>query len=277
MKTVRREEPMEMEIGEEPTETEKLWQHLTDGAMKNLPEERSAQKERAFQLWCFNNGVNAVISAFLAAAKQAKIDPQTLCVVSGIGCLKPIYEALRCDCFHVHQGRSVPFSIGLHLANPSLKVVTIGDESDLLALGGNHIIHAARRNLDMMVIGIHSMEIDGQDEYPFNLPYLMSVCGVAYFARWTILNWDDLCHTIAEGLDRHGFRFIEFLCPLGAKEGLTLQMLRDFERRIVLKHFASPEEEGDLWNEKIVVGKFVDQDRPTFLDMFSQQILSQFG
>lgn len=282
MPMVRREEPMETEIWKEPKDMPALWQAIPDEMAMDLPEDWTAQKERLFQLWCFTNGVNAVVNAFVAATKQAEIDPCSLCVVSGIGCLEPIYEALRCDCFHVHQGRSIPFAIGLHLANPKLKVVVLSDDSDVLALGGNHIIHAARRNLEMVVICLHNFEIGRRDEFPFNLPYLISVCGATYFSRWTILDWDDLRHAILEALDKRGFRFIEVIAPSLSdgqknKPEEILSELQAFKECIVLKHFASPEEEGDLWNEQIVIGKFVDRECPTFLEMFRKQVLSQFG
>lgn len=280
MRIVRREEPIEVEIWKEQKKIEQVWQELPDALMMDLPEEWKGQKEQAFQLWCFQNGVNTVVNAFVAATKQAEIDPKNLCVVSGISCLQPIYETLNCDCFHPHQGRSIPFAIGLHIANPSLKVVVIGDDSDILAIGGNHVIHAARRNLDMMVICIHDLAIDEQDEYPFNLPYLISVCGAVYLARWTTLEWDALRNSIVEAFYKRGFRLIEVIAPSLSEQKTPdeiLAALQAFKERIVLKHFASPEKEGDLLNEQIVIGKFVDTERPTFLDMVAKQILSQFG
>jgi len=280
MRMVRREEPLEITIWQEPPEPEQIWRNLPDGIKALLPEEWKRRKEWLFNLWALQNGMSVVASAFVQAVRQAEIDNQKLCVISAVGCLVPIYELLKCDCFRVMQGRSVPFGIGLHLGNPEVKVAVLSDDSDILALGGNHIIHAARRNLDMLVICLHELALDGSDEQPpFNLPYLLSVCGAPYIARWTVFHWDNLRYTIAEALYKRGLRFIEVLMPTLFSEDASeiVEAMNAFIGRTVLKHFASPETEGDLTGEQIVVGKFVDTEKLTFLELFEREILSQFG
>ncbi len=280
MRMARRDERLTVTIWQDPPDMEQIWQDIPDEVMAWLPEEWQSQKEWLLNLWALQNGMSVVVSAFVQAVRQAEIDPKTLCVVSAVDCLLPIYETLRCDCFHVCQGRSVPFGIGLHLGNPNLKVVVLSDDSDILALGGNHVIHAARRNLDMMVVCLHELALDDRDEQPpFNLPHLLSVCGATYLARWGVWNWDELRHTFSEALYKRGFRFIEVLLPtLFAEEPLALgEAWRRFVAKSVIKHFASSEAEGDLTGEQIVLGKFVDEERLTFLEMVEREILSQFG
>ena len=279
MRMARREETLEVKLLREMPSPEQIWQNLPEELKVLLPEDWKARKEWLFDIWALQNGISIVISAFVQAVRQAEIDTQKLCVVSAVGCLTPVYEALNCDCFRVHQGRSIPFGIGLHLGNPSLKVAVLSDDSDILALGGNHVIHAARRNLDMLVICLHELALDGRDEQPpFNLPYLLSVCGAPYIARWTVFHWDNLRYTIAEALYKRGFRFIEVVMPTLFTEEPSefMEALNSFVGRTVLKHFASPETEGDLMGEQIVVGKFVDTEKLTFLDLMEREIFSQF-
>ncbi|MDW8027743.1 MAG: hypothetical protein RMK94_05055, partial [Armatimonadota bacterium] len=138
----------------------------------------------------------------------------------------------------------------------------------------------ARRNLDMLVICLHELALDGSDEQPpFNLPYLLSVCGATYIVRWTIFHWHELKHTIAEAFYKRGFRFVEVLMPtMFSKDGSeVVEAMKAFVGRTVIKHFASPETEGDLLGEQIVVGKFVETEKLTFLDLYEREILSQFG
>lgn len=280
MRMERREENLEVTIWQEPPTVEQIWQNLPDEIKALVPEEWQAQKEWLFNIWTLQNGISVVASAFVQAVRQAEIDTGKLCVISAVGCLVPIYEALKCDCFRVHQGRSIPFGIGLHLGNPNAKIAIISDDNDILALGGNHVIHAARRNIDMLVICLHELALDGRDEQPpFNLPYLLSVCGAPYIARWTVFHWDNLRYTIAEALYKRGFRFIEVLMPTLFSEDASeiIEAFNSFVSRTVLKHFASPELEGDLMGEQIVVGKFVDTEKFTFLDLYEQEILNQFG
>jgi 2-oxoglutarate ferredoxin oxidoreductase subunit beta len=276
----RREENLEVKIWQEQPTFEQIWRSFPEEMKALLPEEWQAQKERLFNLWTLQNGISVVASTFVQAVRQSGIDTEKLCVVSAVGCLVPIYEALRCNCFRVLQGRSIPFGIGLHLGNPNLKIAVLSDDSDILALGGNHIIHAARRNIDMLVVCLHELALDGRDEQPpFNLPYLLSVCGAPYIARWTIFHWENLRYTIAEALYKRGFRFIEVLIPtlFSEDEAEILEALNSFVGQTILKHFALPEIEGDLMGDQIVVGKFVDTEKLTFLDLYEQEILGQFG
>lgn len=275
----RREELLEVKLWHEPPSPGQIWQDLPETLKALLPRDWEAQKEWLFNLWALQNGISVAVNAFVQGVRQAEIDVQKLCVVSAVDCLVPIYEALKCDCFHVHQGRSIPFALGLHLGNPSSKVVVISDDSDILALGGNHLIHAARRNIDLLVICLHELALDGRDEQPpFNLPHLLSVCGAPYVVRWLVSQWDNLRYTVAEALYKRGLRFIEVLMPTLFVEDSSqlVELLEAFVSRAVLKHFASPETEGDLSGEQIVVGKFVDAEKPTFLDLVEREVLSQF-
>jgi 2-oxoglutarate/2-oxoacid ferredoxin oxidoreductase subunit beta len=83
---------------------------------------------------------------------ESKVDLQSLALVSGIGCTGRVAGCVKLDSFHTTHGRAIPFAAGLKLANPRLNVVVYSGDRDLSAIGGNHLIHAAGRNIDLKVI-----------------------------------------------------------------------------------------------------------------------------
>ena len=110
------------------------------------------KKDRLPHIWCPGCGLGTALSAFLMGIELAKIDLDKLVVVSGIGCAGRAAGYLNVDTFHTTHGRPIPFAIGLKLARPDLHVVVFSGDGDLATIGGNHLIHAARRNHDILVI-----------------------------------------------------------------------------------------------------------------------------
>lgn len=135
--------------------------------------------------------------------------------------------------FTPHTG-AIPFATGLKLANPKLNVVVYSGDGDLSAIGGNHLIHAARRNIDLKVIcvnnliyamtggqtapttpghAITSTSPYGACELAFNLPHLVEAAGAVYVARWTTFHVKQLARSIGEAFHKKGFSFIEVISP----------------------------------------------------------------
>ncbi len=104
--------------------------------------------DRIPHIWCPTCGLGIVLNSFLTAVKESDIPRQDIVVVSGIGCTGRAAGYVNLDSFHTTHGRALPFATGLKLGNPKLKVVVISGDGDLVAIGGNHLIHAARRNMD---------------------------------------------------------------------------------------------------------------------------------
>ncbi len=284
MATVWTEHPLQVEVLETLGE-ELEFEH---------PAEWALRRDRLPHIWCSGCGIGTTVNAFVAALRQAEIDLDKLCVVSGIGCSGRVAGYIKCDAFHTTHGRAVPFAIGLHLANPELKVVVFSGDGDIVAIGGNHLLHAARRNVDLLVICINNFNYGmtggqsgpttptgsrttttpyGNPEYAFNLPGLAAACGATYVARWTTLDLGRLRNSIAEALHKRGFRFIEVIAPCPVNYGRrnrlgeALDEMRYYKEKTVIKHFASLDECNLSLGGTIVVGKFVDKERPTFLDM----------
>ena len=115
------------------------------------------REDRLPHIWCPGCGLGSVTYCFIEGLLKSGIELDKIAVVSGIGCTGRVAGYLKFDSFHTTHGRALPFATGLKLANPELKVVVISGDGDLTSIGGNHLIHAARRNVDMTVICVNNL------------------------------------------------------------------------------------------------------------------------
>jgi 2-oxoglutarate ferredoxin oxidoreductase subunit beta len=257
------------------------------------------REDRMPHIWCAGCGIGSATGCFIRAIERAGMDPDKMAVVSGIGCAGRVAGYVRLDSFHTTHGRAIPFAIGLKLGNPDLNVVVFSGDGDLVAIGGNHLIHSARRNIDMTIICINNFNYGmtggqmgpttpldarstttpyGNMEYPFNLPYLAAASGATYVARWTVLHARQLERSIAEALTRPGFSFIEVISPCPAlygrmnKEPQGLDTLHFYQEQSIVRNGADPKDVPIAAGCPIVVGKFVDIERPTFWDCWRQML-----
>jgi 2-oxoglutarate ferredoxin oxidoreductase subunit beta len=260
--------------------------------------------DRMPHIWCPGCGIGTAVTAFALALEQAEIPMDNIAVVSGIGCAGRIAGYIKLDSFHTTHGRAVPFATGLKLANPKLKVVVFTGDGDLIAIGGNHFIHAARRNVDLTVLCLNNFNYAmtggqmgpttpqpattttspyGCFEHPFNLPFLAEGSGAVYVARWTALHIRRLTKAITEALQKKGFSFVEIIAPCPTlysrrnRLGDGLDELRHYHDNSVIKHGADTKEVDVGFRDKIVVGKFVDRERPSFMESLNHRFSKVFG
>jgi len=249
--------------------------------------------DRFPHIWCPGCGLGIVLTAFVRAMLASGIPPEKHVCVSGIGCTGRIAGYLNLDSFHTTHGRAIPFATGLHLVRPDLEVTVISGDGDLFAIGGNHFIHAARRNLDINVICVNNFNYGmtggqlgpttplgafsttsphGNYEPPFNLPLLAAAAGAVFVARWTVLHARQLERAILRAMKKRGFAFIEVLSPChvgfgkvnDVGEGVDEMWL--YRRQCIVRHDA-PLEELEIRLEKgqpIILGNFVDRERPVY-------------
>lgn len=240
--------------------------------------------------------MNPIITAFAKGIEKAGITPSNIIVPSDIPFKPDIVKVLGVDYFHTIRGRAVAFGTGIKLANPKLKVVPfIGD---LLTIGGNHLVHSGRRNMDLFVICINSFvhdKIAGKTspdssngfsafstfEEPFNIPHVANSCGAVYTARWTALHTDELADSIAEAFDKKGFSVIEVLSP-GPNyytdiSQIEYDLAKFYYYNSEIKNGEEPKNVGIKPDSKIVVGKFTDIKRPTYLDVYNSQLPKKLG
>ena len=198
------------------------------------PVEPFLRSDRMPLIWCPGCGIGTTVNSFARALIESKIDLGSLALVSGIGCTGRVAGYVKLDSFHTTHGRAIPFATGLKLANPKLNVVVYSGDGDLSAIGGNHLIHAARRNIDLKVICVNNLiyAMTGGQTAPttpdhsttstnpygvfepsFNLPHLVEAAGAVYVARWTTFHVRQLTRAISEAFQKKGFSFIEVISP----------------------------------------------------------------
>jgi len=268
------------------------------------PVEDFLRMDRIPHIWCSGCGIGVVVSSFADALRKSSLDLNKIAIVSGIGCTGRVAGYVKLDSFHSTHGRPIPFATGLKLANPELKVVVFSGDGDLFGIGGNHFIHAARRNMDMVVICVNNFNYAmtggqvaattpiganlsttpyGNFEHPFSLPYLADACGASYVARWTCLHIRRVTKSMQEALDKKGFSLIEVIAPcvtLYARRnrlGDGLNLLKFYYDNSVIQHGADTRTLDIGYQAKMICGKFVDRERPTFLDGMNAHMKKVLG
>lgn len=252
--------------------------------------------DRIPHIWCPGCGIGTVFSSCLIGMRGSGIDLKKTVMVSGIGCSGRGAGYVKLDSYHTTHGRAIPFATGMKLANPELNVVVFSGDGDLFAIGGNHFIHAARRNVDLTVVCVNNFNYGmtggqvaattpyhakttttpvGNPEAPFNLPLLAYASGATYVARWTILHVRELTESIYEALLKRGFSFVEVLAPCPVNYGRRnkerpLDTLKIYQERTIIKNNAHPTELEIDFDRAVTLGKFVDIDRPTCTEMYDK-------
>ncbi len=268
------------------------------------PMEDFLRMDRIPHIWCSGCGIGTVVTSFVEALKKSDLDLDKVAVVSGIGCTGRVAGYVKLDSFHTTHGRALPFATGLKLANPDLKVVVISGDGDIAGIGGNHLIHAARRNMDLTVICVNNFNYAmtggqvaattpmdanastapyGNFEHSFSLPYLAEAAGATYVARWTALHLRRVTKSIGEALGRKGFSFIEVITPcvtLYARRnrlGDGLNLLKYYYDKSEIKHGADTRTLDIDYQGKLIVGKFIEKEKSTFLDAMNEHMVKVLG
>lgn len=244
--------------------------------------------------FCPGCGAYTVMHAFLRAVYElGHRDLSEFVFCSGIGCSSWIPSPyFMADSIHTLHGRSIPVATGVKLMRPDLNVVVFGGDGDIVGIGLSHFIHAARRNLDVLVIMVNNMVYGmtggqvapttpfkskttttpyGSFEYPLDAVKLAVAAGANYAARWTTAHPNELKEAVKKALKLQGFRFIEAVsqCPtaFGRRVGFRNagEMIRWFKENSITLEEAKKLSEEEL-AEKIVAGEFVQRHRPTLTE-----------
>jgi 2-oxoglutarate ferredoxin oxidoreductase subunit beta len=258
---------------------------------KRHPMDNLLRMDRIPHIWCPGCGIGNAVSAFADALDKLEFDLDKVCVVSGIGCTGRVAGYIKVDSFHTTHGRAIPYATGIKLGNPDLKVVVISGDGDLVSIGGNHFVHAARRNIDLTVILVNNFIYAmtggqvapttpipaytttspfGNFETPSNVPQLAEAAGAVYVARWTAMHMRRLTYSIVDAFQKPGFSVVEVISPCAMyysrinKLGDGLDMMKFYYENSVIKH-GEPTDHLEIdYQKEIIVGKFVDRERPTF-------------
>ena len=246
-------------------------------------------------IWCPGCGNGIVVGAITRAIEASGIDRDKTVVVSGIGCSSRAPGYMDFDTLHTAHGRALAFATGIKMANPDLHVIIISGDGDASAIGGNHLIHACRRNIDMTLIivnnNIYGMTsgqyspltptgafattaVYGNVDRTFDLPALTSGAGATYVARSTVYHTPQLTKYIETGIKNKGFSVIEAVstCPtyFGRKNGLPepVQMLE------WLKDNSTNRKEGVTeYDKTYVLGEFVNKTAPEYTESYYNNVI----
>jgi 2-oxoglutarate ferredoxin oxidoreductase subunit beta len=259
------------------------------------PQDELLRTDRIPHIWCSGCGIGTVFGCVMAAIKKSGHPLDDVAVVAGIGCTGRMPGYIKLDSFHTTHGRAIPFATGLKLARPQESVLVCSGDGDLLAIGGNHFIHAARRNIDITVICVNNFNYGmtggqlapstpfgaktttspiGCPEEPFNFCHMAAASGAVYVARWTALHIRRLTDSIGEAMEKRGFSFVEVLSPCPTsfgrrnRMGKGLDIVKYYHEKSVIRNGIDPKDATLDFNKNLVMGKFVDIERPTFMDNY---------
>lgn len=238
--------------------------------------------------------IGTVITSLADCLKQEGLTARDYAIVSGIGCTGRSSGCFKAPAFHTTHGRAIPFATGLKLAKPRLKIFVLSGDGDISAIGGNHLIHAARRNIDISVICVNnsvygmtggqtapttqlgditSTSPDGNVEPPFNLVGLAAASGATYVARWPGYDTLRLRKSLHKAMNRSGFAFIEIVVPCFTQHGRrnrqegAIEMLERLRSIVAYREGCPPHEAVmDLKGGRVVCGEFVEIDGQGFVE-----------
>jgi 2-oxoglutarate ferredoxin oxidoreductase subunit beta len=241
--------------------------------------------------FCSGCGAAQVLNYFVQAADELQLDFDYLVAIGGVGCAARIPVYLHAEALHGVHGRTLPWATGIKLHNPDLQVVIFSGDGDAGAIGGNHLIQAARRNLDVTMIVVNNMTFGmtggqvapttlkglltsttpfGNTERPFDLCKLAEAAGATFVSRWTTYRPRNCINAIKKAMQHEGFAFLEIMtqCPtyfgrraIGSGTPVDgVQWIQDHSVTIKEASTLSEEELAD----KFVVGTFVQKQAPVF-------------
>lgn len=255
-------------------------------------------KKRFPPIWCAGCGIGIVMGAIVRAVHDLGYDKNQVAMISGIGCSGRMPVYLDFYTMHTTHGRALAFATGLKLARPELHVIVVMGDGDALAIGGNHFIHTARRNIDLTAIVINnsiygmtggqyspttptyslaSTAPYGHVEQPFPISELAQTCGASFVARSTVYHAVELENYISRGLEKKGFALIEAVSYCHTtygrlnRMGSAVDMMRQLKENSISMKTAeklTPEERAD----KIVRGIFVDREIPDYSELYQQVV-----
>jgi 2-oxoglutarate ferredoxin oxidoreductase subunit beta len=249
-------------------------------------------------VWCAGCGIGIVLGAIIQAVDKLQLDKNDVALLSGIGCTGRMPVYVDFNTMHTTHGRALAFATGLKMAKPEMKVIVVMGDGDALAIGGNHFIHAARRNMGLTAIVVNNATYGmtggqyspttptdaraatapyGHIEQPFPITELAMASGAAYVARSTVYHVRELEKYIAQAIVKEGFSMVEAVSychtTLGRlnRWGTAPDMMRRLKDQSITKKRAEGMAE-DEKRDKIIRGVFVDRDIPEYTRLYDQVI-----
>jgi len=258
------------------------------------------RKDKFPHIWCAGCGDGIVLKAIIRAIDNLGWQKDNIAMVSGIGCSSRTPGYVDFNTLHTTHGRAIPFATGLKMVRPELNVIVITGDGDATAIGGNHLIHAARRNINLTVVlynnniyGMTGGQVSpttpigdfattapfGGIENTFNISELTKAAGASFVARSTVYHANLLMKLLEKAFRKNGFSLVEVMSPCPTaygkinKKGKPLDMVLDQKHqavRIEQSKKMSPEE---LQN-RIIIGTLIDRELPEYVNTY-EKVISQ--
>lgn len=253
-------------------------------------------RERFFpHMWCAGCGHGTILNGLIRAVDELGIRKRNLVMVTGIGCSARISGYVDFHSLHTIHGRALAFATGVKLSRPELNVIVPMGDGDGLSIGGNHFIHAARRNINLtaLIMNNRTYGMTGGQFSPmsglgtkastapysnidnsFDVVELAKAAGATFVARTTTFHVNQLSDLIKAAIEHQGFSVVEIFtqCPtyFGRKNklGNAPEMLQVFKERTVPVGSPKKAEDPSLMER----GIFVDIDRPEYCDEYQKLI-----
>jgi len=256
------------------------------------------RKEMMPHMFCSGCGIGSIMSYTARAIDNLGLDMKDVVLVSGIGCSSRIPSYFIAHAVHTTHGRALAFSTGIKLSNPRLKVIVFSGDGDAISIGGNHFLHAIRRNLDVTLIVANNFSYGmtggqlapttprdsktttspyGAIEKPIDIARTAMVLGAPYVARWTTAHPFQAISAIEKGLQKSGFSLIELLSPgptcygKNNKMADPIELIKWYRERCEIFKGGDNmtiSEHLDEDRDKLYIGEFMDRERESFIDSY---------
>lgn len=247
-------------------------------------------------VWCPGCGNGIVLGALIRAIDQLGLEKDDVVLASGIGCSGRMNVYVDFNTLHTTHGRALTFATGVKLANPSLTVITVMGDGDATAIGGNHFIHAARRNLNLTAVIINnqiygmtggqfspttpygcysSTSPDGHVEHAFSIAELARTAGAAFVARGTVYHAQLLEKLIEKGIKKRGFSVVEVMSNCHIQFGRRNKMGDPVTMMKWLRDHAVPlekarEMKASALKNKFTIGILADVEKPIYIEDYQK-------
>jgi 2-oxoglutarate ferredoxin oxidoreductase subunit beta len=267
--------------------------------MYDHPLKKFLRMDRMPHIFCPGCGCGQIMNVMLRAIDELEMDLKKIVFVGGVGCNSRQVCWIKADAMHGLHGRAFAWATGIQLSNPDLKVIVLTGDGDCGAIGGNHFIHAARRNIEMTVVVCNNFTYGmtggqfapttplgtksttsayGSYENPFDLCELAKAAGATCISRWSVLNLKPLLNAFKVGIQHRGFSFIEVVSPCPTNYGrrelnsADPRVNVDRIKQMTVKQKKAASLSQEELQGMITLGDFHKEDRPTYLEEYKKNI-----
>ncbi len=247
-------------------------------------------------VWCPGCGIGIMLGALIRAIDRTGFEKDDIVLVSGIGCSGRLPVYVDFNTLHTTHGRALTFATGVKLAKPNLKVIVIMGDGDAVAIGGNHFIHAARRNIDLTAIIVNNSvygmtggqyspttpygmrsttTVYSNIEQDFRISELAVTAGAVFVGRGTVYHARLLDSLIEQALLKKGFSVVEVISHCHTQYGRQNRLGSAVEMMEWQRDHALPVEKAlkmksEELKDKILIGVLIDKELPVFQEEYEK-------